>query len=396
MNRSSVSLCLRVSPAVWLLLAAACAPAVPVPATESGAFVVRFGPDTIAVERYTRTGDRLQGELVVRDNATATRRYQADLNRDGSVRRLRVELQTLGTPQPLTPYTITEEMGGGNIVEVEERAGRTETSRVATPGTALPELRHSLALREQAIRHALLTGRGGTARFYLFPIAQDSVVAVEVRRQGDTVVLRSIDGEMRATVDRGGRILRWDGTRSTAKTTGERVASVDVPARAAEFAARDRAGRGLGTLSPRDSVTLRVGGATVSVAYGRPSLRGRTAVGGVLVPWGQVWRMGANTPTHLRTDRELEMGGVRVPPGAYSLFTLPTPAGWTLILNRRTGGSGRDYDAAQDFARIPISTSPLSATVEQLAVRLEPGGEAAGVMRVSWERTELAIPFRVR
>ncbi|HEX8358899.1 MAG TPA: DUF2911 domain-containing protein [Longimicrobium sp.] len=378
------------------VLAGACAPGAPVPAAESGAFVVRLGPDTIAVERYTRTGDRLEGELVVRDNATATRRYQADLNRDGSVRRMRVELQTIGAAQPLAPYTFTEEMAGGTIVEVETRGGRADTSRVATPGTAIPELRHSLALREQAIRHALLSGRGGPARFYFFPLAQDSVVAVEVRPEAESVVLRSIDGEMRATVDRGGRILRWDGTRSTAKTTGERVGSVDVAALAAEFAARDRAGRGLGVLSPRDSVTLRVGGATLSVAYGRPSLRGRTAVGGVLVPWGQVWRMGANTPTHLRTDRELQVGGVRVPPGAYALYALPSPAGWTLIFNRRLGGSGRDYDPAQDIARIPVSTAPLAAPLEQLTVRMEPAGPAAGVVRVGWERTELVIPFSVR
>ncbi len=286
-------------------------------------------------------------------------------------------------------------MGGGTIVEVETRAGRADTSRVSTPGTALPELRHSLALREQAIRHARLTGRGRPARLYLFPLAQDSVVALEVRSQGDSVLLRSIDGEMRATVDGRGRILRWGGTRSTAKTTGERVASVDVAALAAEFAARDRAGRGLGVLSPRDSATLRVGGATVSVAYGRPSLRGRTAVGGVLVPWGQVWRMGANTPTHLRTDRELEIGGARVPPGAYALYTLPNPQGWTLILNRRLGGSGRDYDPAHDFLRVPISTAPLPTPLEQLTVRMEPTGGSGGVVRVGWERTELVIPFRV-
>jgi hypothetical protein len=106
--------------------------------------------------------------------------------------------------------------------------------------------------------------------------------------------------------------------------------------------------------------------------------------------------MGANTPTHLRTDRELEVGGARVPPGAYSLFTLPTPDGWTLILNRRTGGSGRDYDPAQDFVRVPASTAPLARPIEQLTVRMEPSGDAGGVVRVSWERTELMIPFRVR
>ncbi|HEY0154331.1 MAG TPA: DUF2911 domain-containing protein [Longimicrobium sp.] len=362
---------------------------------ELGAFVVMLGPDTVAVERYTRTAHRLVGELVIREPRTATRRYTAELAPDGSVRRLHAELHTIGADQPLTPYTFTDEFGRDTITQLYARDTLRESFRIPTLGPTLPLLRHSLALREQAIRYARRAGRGGTARFHLFGVGEDSVVAVEVRLEGsDSVSLHSIDGEMRAWTDREGRLLRWDGLRSTAKVVGARVSVADVPALAADFAARDRAGRGIGQLSPRDSVSLRVGGARVSVAYGRPSLRGRTAVGGVLVPWDQVWRTGANLPTRLYTDRALEIGGTRVDPGVHALYTLPTRAGWTLILNRRTGGSGRDYDPAQDVARIAVSSRPLAAPVEQLTIRMEPAGDGAGVAIIAWETTELRIPLR--
>jgi hypothetical protein len=380
--------------AALLLLLAACAPAAsPVPAGESGAYVVTFGPDTVALERYTRTADRLTGEMVSRIPRTVVSRYDARLNPDGSVSSLRTELRLLGAENPPPPITFSDDFAAGAITETPATGA---PRRIATPGTALPDLGYSVALREQWIRHAMRAQRGGTARFYLFPVREDSVVAVQVRTGGDSIRITSIDGEISARVDRRGRLLHWDGLRSTDKFVAARVAAVDLEARAADFAARDRAGQGVGQLSPRDSASLSVGGARVSVNYGRPSLRGRTAVGGVLVPWGQVWRTGANGPTRLRTDRELEIGGARVPAGTYALYTLPTPTGWTLILNRRTGGSGRDYVQADDFARVPVETAALASPVERLTIHMEPSGESAGVIRVTWEKTVVRIPFRVR
>ena len=380
--------------AALLPLLAACAPAAsPVPAGDSGAYVVTFGPDTIALERFTRTADRLTGELVSRIPRTVVARYDARLKPDGSVSTLRTELQLLGTDNPPPRITFSEDFGPAGIVETPATG---TPRRISSPGVALPDLGYSIALREQWIRHALRTQQGGTARFYLFPVREDSVVAVRIRTGGDSVRITSIDGEVSARVDRRGRLLHWNGLGSTDKFIARRVDTLDVVARAAGYAARDRAGQGVGQLSPRDSVSMAVGGAGVSVNYGRPSLRGRTAVGGVLVPWGQVWRTGANGPTRLRTDRELEIGGARVPAGTYALYTLPTPNGWTLILNTRTGGSGRDYEPAGDFARIPVETAPLAAPVERLTIRMEPSGEGAGVILVAWERTQVLIPFRVR
>jgi len=384
----------RAALAAALLVAGACAPAAPpapspAASADSGAFVVRFGADTVAVERYRRDARRLTGELVIREPRTAIRRYTADLRPDGSIRRLHIDLRTLGGPTPRPPYSLDYEFGADSATEVFTEDTLRETRRIATPAPVWPELRYSLALREQALRSA----RGG---YNSYPVAADSVVPVRTRALGgDTLLLTSIDGPMTAVMT-GGSLRSFDGMRSTVKVTGERVAMADVAGLAAAFALRDRAGRGIGQLSPRDSVSLRVRGGSVMVAYGRPSLRGRPAVGGVLVPWNEVWRTGANTPTHLATDVALDLAGTALPPGRYSLFTLPSPGGWKLIVNRRLGGSGRDYDAASDVARVPVATAALPEPVEQLTTLIEPVGENGGIIRIRWERTEIRIPFTTR
>jgi hypothetical protein len=114
------------------------------------------------------------------------------------------------------------------------------------------------------------------------------------------------------------------------------VQSADLQGLESEFAARDAAGRGVGPLSPRDSAVVDLGGAHLSVDYGRPFRRGRTIVGEV-VPYNQVWRTGANAATVFSTSRPLEIRGVTIPAGAYTLWTLPSPGGWKLIVNRETG-----------------------------------------------------------
>jgi hypothetical protein len=103
-----------------------------------------------------------------------------------------------------------------------------------------------------------------------------------------------------------------------------------------------------------------VGAAQVLVDYSRPSARGRTVWGGALVPYGQVWRTGANAATQLVTSADLTIGGAAVPAGTYTLFTLPTADGGQLIVNKKTGEWGTEYDAAQDLVRIPLRASALA------------------------------------
>ena len=146
--------------------------------------------------------------------------------------------------------------------------------------------------------------------------------------------------------------------------------------------------------SPRDTARATVGGAQVMVDYGRPYMRGRTIMGG-LVPYGRVWRTGANEATHLVTSADLRIGETTVPAGTYTLYTLPGETEWQLIVNRQTGQWGTQYDEAQDLARIPLRVSRTPAPVEQFTFHVQPRGEREGTLVLEWENTRVEVPFTV-
>jgi len=146
--------------------------------------------------------------------------------------------------------------------------------------------------------------------------------------------------------------------------------------------------------SPHETAKATVGGATISVEYGRPYMRGRKIMGS-LVPYGQVWRTGADAATTLTTSKALAIGGATVPAGKVTLYTLPAEAGWKLIINKQTGQWGTEYDQAQDLARVDLTKKALSAPVDQLTIAIEPAGDG-GVLKISWESTELSVPFTVK
>ena len=145
--------------------------------------------------------------------------------------------------------------------------------------------------------------------------------------------------------------------------------------------------------SPRDTTRATVGGARLLVDYGRPSKRGRDIFPG-LQAYGQVWRLGANEATHFTTDREIMIGGTRVPAGRYTLYAIPDSARWTLIVNRQVGQWGTTYNRAQDLARIPMSVRRLAAPVETLTVVI-PSGRPRASFVVKWDDVEASVPITV-
>jgi len=146
-------------------------------------------------------------------------------------------------------------------------------------------------------------------------------------------------------------------------------------------------------LSPRDSVTLVIDSSSaISVSYGRPSMRGRTIMGG-LVPFEKVWRTGANMATHLRASFDMMFGGMPIPRGAYTIYTVPGPARWKVIINNQTGQWGTQYDQRQDRARITTTPRTLSVPVDTFRISLAAAGRSGGVLRLAWETTLIEIPF---
>ncbi len=144
--------------------------------------------------------------------------------------------------------------------------------------------------------------------------------------------------------------------------------------------------------SPRGTATMTLNGKKISVDYGRPSMRGRKIMG-ALVPYNQVWRTGANEATHFTTETDLLTGNTIIPKGTYTLFTIPAPTGWKLIINKHTGQWGIPYEyEKEELARVDMSVESLSQPVEQFTISLEPSG-TEGILKMEWEQTRAAIKF---
>ena len=367
--------------------------AAPAAAQESGAFIVRLGRDTVVVDQFTRTGSRIEGTLVGRTPRTSVRTYTATLRSDGSIERVQITTR----PEPGTPpQTVTITTGADSAEWRIARGDSVQSARVAAGVDAYPWVFNAWALAEPLIAAARARGVDSAAVPTVSAGARQTRPVSIIRHGADSVLIRSGNGVTRARVDARGRVLGAHSPESTFKADVERVASADANAIAAAWAARDQAGEQMGSLSPRDSVAADINGADVSVAYGRPSMRGRRIMGQV-VPYGQVWRTGANEATHFRTDRDLMFGETRVPAGSYTLWTVPGPEGWTVIFNRQTGQWGTVYDPAQDLARFPASADRApGAPVEQFTMRFEASecGDG-GALQMVWENTRVSVPFTV-
>jgi hypothetical protein len=134
-------------------------------------------------------------------------------------------------------------------------------------------------------------------------------------------------------------------------------------------------------------------GKKITINYSRPSAKGRKIYGG-LVPYGEVWRTGANEATTFVTEKDINVGGTKVPAGAYTLYSLPSESDWKLIISKQTGQWGTEYDQGQDRARINMKGEALSAPVEQFTISFEPARGNATVLRLDWENTRASVPIK--
>lgn len=153
--------------------------------------------------------------------------------------------------------------------------------------------------------------------------------------------------------------------------------------------------------SPAATANGTIAGASLTIQYSAPSVRGRRIFGaGNLLskdPTYPVWRAGANEVTTLRTTADLDVGGLRVPRGAYSLWVnVRDLNAWELVVNKQTGQSGLEYDAKQDLGRVKMTMSKPPALVERLRYEIRDGGAGKGELRLAWENHVASVPIAAR
>jgi len=147
-------------------------------------------------------------------------------------------------------------------------------------------------------------------------------------------------------------------------------------------------------LSPRKTTSITIDGKKITVGYGAPSMRGRKIMGR-LVPYGEVWCAGANDATSLDTEADLDIGGLKVAKGSYTLWALPNANEWRFILNKETGQWHTEYRADQDLGRVKMSVRTIAESVEVFRIELSSAGGNKGRLALVWENTEASVPITV-
>jgi hypothetical protein len=365
-------------------------------------FVTTLGNDTVAIERYTRTGNKLEGDYLSRFEGARLVHYEAELLPDGRMRSVAYNERRLGPNAP--PGTLTATIiNDGTATVAVQRGGIADTLRSGSrtfTGLAVgrfPGVPSSAGIYEQMLL-AAHPAAGDSAVVVLLSPGRQPAPSTSIIRTPSGYTYRSTffgGWTEQVATDPSGRIVTIDATAgTTVGTVTRRVNSLDFDRLQQAWTSLAASGGIQAQASPPDTVRATVGVANIEIAYSRPFRRGRTIFGSNVVPWDRVWRTGANAATQITTSRDLMFGSTHLPAGKYTLWTLPSANGAKLIINSQTGQWVTDYDSKRDFARVDLTTRALGAPVEQFTIAVEPAGQG-GVLKLAWDRTEYSVPFTV-
>jgi Protein of unknown function (DUF2911) len=361
---------------------------------DSTGLLIRLGADTLAVERVVTYADSITGDFVTRSPHTSRYTYTAHTSPapDRVVTAYSMAHYRTGLTSSPVDVRVTADFASESAHVIVQRKDSSHAMSYSAPRTTVPLLEPGFGL------HQILIARAIAAHGHVIPFAwvyvpdQVDTGSVMVGPRDDTVRITTPTDTIRATVDAKGRVLAMTDPGGTLQASVTRIPWPDLDRWGNEFMDRDAHGKALGMLSTRDTVRATVGAATLIVDYSRPSRRGREIFGNI-VPWNTVWRTGANWATSLVTNKDLRIGGTLVPAGSYTIFTIPAPTGWTLIVSRKTGEWGTEYDPSADLVRIPMTSRSSAQPTERFTIAVTPRGPGSALM-MSWDTVTATVLLR--
>lgn len=365
-------------------------------------FVATLGNDTTSVEVVTRTGSYIIGDAVGRSPTVTRRHWQVKLGPDGTITSWSMDTKIPNAPDghqnlhhtakfddKATSFTRDEGSGGKSFAYAKHYV---ET----VPWNAFVYATWELLI-DAARRHTdSATARIGQYFFEGWDQGHVGYADVVHRPDGSYEISSTgLAGSGIAQVDSSGRLASYSGQGTTYKQEVRRITEIpDLDAIQTRFAEDERKEGTARSLSPRDTVRAAIGSAQITIDYSRPARRGRVLVPD-LIPYDQVWRTGANAATQLTTSGEIELAGVKLHLGTYTLWTLPTRQGVMLVINGQSGQWGTEYDSAKDIARKPMTVDSGPGNVERFTIRTEPpaSGKGAGQLVMEWGNFKWSAPL---
>jgi hypothetical protein len=353
--------------------------------TTRAGFVTTLGRDTVALESYERSASRLEGDVVIRVPGTVHFHYLLDLRSNGTVSHSTLTMDPLGVGRLSASTSSLDFPADSGTVPFFMTGFESSFGLYSSLGIAELLLANVPVSATDTVRFAsvdVATGRRVTRNF-MRPSATSA--AIDFFKIAWTHL----------ATDSTGHVLSADMSETTEKVRTVRTAPIDIGSAAKAFAARDRAGAGVGVASPDQLVNATIGGKSVVLSFGSPRRRNREILG-LVVPYDKIWRTGANAATTLITPADLTIGGARIPAGSYSLWTLPTRSGVQLIINSQSGQWGTSYDAKRDVARVAMQTSAMSTPKEDFAIEIAPTGTNSAELHISWDTFKWSVPVTIK
>jgi hypothetical protein len=377
---------------------------------KSYGFLTMLGRDTISIESVSRQGNTLTSDEVDRFPIVRLRHTLAELNDDGSIRHLEMNVHTASEPSGQRDRKIIADVAG-NKVHLSKTDSTGTVNRDFTTGGSIVvahvQQMYSLyelyfaAAAKAAAASGLPAGKPVNMRqFYIdrefdrFPLGYAAVKPLDSGKMEITHDWLSGTGEVR--MDSAGDMLSYSGARTTYDVQVKRLATPpDVRDVAAGWEAKEAQGGNVKSLSVRDTTRAQIGHSTFTVDYGRPLLRGRTLVGG-LIPYDRVWRTGANEATQFTTSTPIKLAGMSVPAGSYTLFTAPHASGVDLIVSKKTGEWGTEYNRSLDLGTARMISEVDTATVEKFTISIIPVDSRHGKLVLEWGSFRWIAPIEVQ
>jgi DUF2911 family protein len=393
----------------FFLSAVGSLPSCSAPPSKRYGFLTTLGNDTISVESVSRQGNTLTSDEVDRFPSVQVRHTVVDLNDDGSIRHLIMNIHTPSEPPGQRDRKVVADVVNNKVHLSKTDSTGTLNRDFPTGGSivvahvpqmySLYELYFAAALKHAAASTGATGSPVRMRQFYIdrefdrFPLGHATVTPLGGGKADITHDWLSGTGE--ALIDSGYNMLSYSGERTTYKVQVKRLDTPpDVKDIAERFETRETKGGNVKSLSVRDTARAQIGNAVFTVDYGRPQVRGRTLLGDV-IPYDRVWRTGANAATQFTTTAPIRLGGMDVPAGKYSLFTAPHTNGVDLIVNKQSGQWGTDYNSALDLGSVRVTSEVATTPVEEFTISIIPSDNRHGTLVLEWGSFRWIAPIEV-
>jgi hypothetical protein len=341
---------------------------------------------------YELKGNQFSMEVLARPNVSVTK-LKGKLFPNGEIESAEGQTYRAGRdPVLLTSYrlyvrddsTVVEQQQPGKPLAVLRFPGRgVIANSIGTPFRYFLPLWVNYAPKN--VGDSVVSGHltMGTNKKYLIKrVAKDQLYV------GSTVT-----GMMTLYLDKNGMLKSIDAIGSSWNVSGIVTNKLNLQALTERFVAQE-ALAGPVAINQPDSVMALLNNASFKIVYSRPRVRGRTIFGAV-VPYDRFWRTGANAATRLVTGHTLVFGDKELPAGTYSMWTIPSEKGWTMMFNSQANVWGTEYNPAFDVLRVPMQSEQLPELVEELTIQVKPAPQG-GVFNVLWEKTKASVRFLIK